>query len=75
MTETTSFGVREYEVTRHCMQFRFEEKETPYGKVKIKIASYKGKDLTRSPEFNDCAALAEKHNVPLKEVMQKALAE
>lgn len=70
LTETTSFGVREYHVTRHCMQFRFEEKETPYGKVRIKIASYKGKDLTRSPEFEDCAVLAEKYNVPLKEIMQ-----
>jgi len=74
LTETSSFGVREYEVTRHCMEHRFEEKETPYGKVRIKIASYKGKDLTRSPEFEDCAALAEKHNVPLKEIMQKAIA-
>jgi len=74
LTETTSFGVREYEVTRHCMQCRFEEKETPYGKVRIKVASFKGKDLTRSPEFEDCAALAEKHNVALKEIMQMALA-
>ncbi|MBU8902836.1 MAG: nickel pincer cofactor biosynthesis protein LarC [Victivallales bacterium] len=73
LTETTSFGVREYEVIRHCMEQRFEEKETPYGKVRIKIASYKGKDLTSSPEFEDCAALAEKHNIPLKEIMQKAL--
>jgi len=73
LTETTSFGVREYEVTRHCMEHRFEEVETPYGKIRIKVASYKGKDLTRSPEFEDCVALAEKHNIPLKEVMQKAL--
>jgi len=73
LSETSSFGVREYEVTRHCMQFRFEEKETSYGKVRVKVASYKDKDLTRSPEFEDCAALAEKHNVSLKEVMQKAL--
>ena len=72
LTETTSFGVREYGVTRHCMQFRFEEKETPYGKVRMKIASFKGKDLTFSPEFEDCAALAEKHNVPLKKIMQMA---
>ena len=72
LTETSSFGVREYEVTRHCMKYRFEEKETPYGKVRIKVASYKGKDLSSSPEFEDCAALAEKHNVPLKEVMRKA---
>ncbi|MCK4982994.1 MAG: nickel pincer cofactor biosynthesis protein LarC [Victivallaceae bacterium] len=73
LTETTSFGAREYEVTRHCMQHRFEEKETPYGKIRIKIASFKGRDLTRSPEFSDCAALAEKHNVPLKEIMQMVL--
>ena len=73
LSETTSFGVREYEVTRHCMQYRFEKKETPYGKVRIKIASFKGKDFTISPEFEDCAVLAEKHNVPLKEIMQNAL--
>lgn len=72
LTETSSFGVREYEVTRHCMQYCFEKKETPYGKVRIKVASYKGKDLSSSPEFEDCAALAEKHNVPLKEIMRKA---
>ncbi len=70
LTETSSLGVREYEVTRHCMQHRFEEKETPYGKIRIKVASYKGRDLTSSPEFEDCVKLAEKHNVPLKEIMK-----
>ncbi len=73
LLETTSFGVREYEVTRHCLQYRFEERETPYGKVPIKTASFKGKDLTSSPEFDDCAELAAKHNIPLKIIMQKAL--
>ena len=73
LTETTSFGVREYEVTRHCLQHRFEEKETPYGKVRVKIASLNGKDITGSPEFEDCARLAAEHNVPLKAIMQKAL--
>ncbi|MFA6716831.1 MAG: nickel pincer cofactor biosynthesis protein LarC [Victivallaceae bacterium] len=70
LTETSSFGVREYEVTRHCLERRIEEKETPYGKIRVKIASYKGKDLCSSPEFDDCAALAEKHNIPLKEIMR-----
>lgn len=70
LTETSSLGVREYEVTRYCLERRVEEKETPYGKIRVKIASYKGKDLSSSPEFDDCAALAEKHNVPLKEIMR-----
>jgi hypothetical protein len=70
LTETSSLGVREYEVNRHCLERRIEERETPYGKIRVKIASYKGKDLSSSPEFEDCAALAEKHNVPLKEIMR-----
>jgi uncharacterized protein (TIGR00299 family) protein len=73
LTETTSFGVREYSVARHCMAYRFEEKETTYGTVRVKIASLKGKDLTVSPEFEDCVALAEKHNVPLKQIMREVM--
>ncbi|MDD5699388.1 MAG: LarC family nickel insertion protein, partial [Victivallaceae bacterium] len=74
LTETTTFGVREYEVTRHGLEYRFEERQTPYGKVRVKIASFKGKDLTRSPEFEDCAALAAEQRIPLKEIMRSALA-
>ncbi|MDD5599190.1 MAG: LarC family nickel insertion protein, partial [Victivallaceae bacterium] len=70
LIETSTLGVREYEVTRHCLERRVEEQETPYGKIRVKIASYKGRDLSSSPEFDDCAALAEKHNVPLKEIMR-----
>ena len=73
LTETSTFGIREYEVARHCLEHRFEEKETVYGKIRIKIAFSGDRELTRSPEFDDCAKLAKKHNVPLKEVMKAAI--
>ena len=72
LTETSSLGVREYKVERNCLEYRFEQKTTPYGDVKVKIASHKGRDLTISPEFDDCVRLAEKCGVPLKEIMRIA---
>ena len=73
LSETSTFGVREYEVSRHCLEHRFEEKDTAYGKIRIKVAFQGDREITRSPEFADCAKLAQKHNVPLKEVMKAAI--
>ncbi|MFA7230730.1 MAG: nickel pincer cofactor biosynthesis protein LarC [Victivallaceae bacterium] len=72
LTETSTFGVREYEITRHCLDRHFEEIETAYGKVRIKVGAYNGREITRSPEIDDCRKLAEQHNVPLKKVYAAA---
>ena len=46
--------------------------ETPYGKVCIKIGSWKGKDITCTPEHDDCVRCAEQHNVPVRTVYESA---
>ncbi len=74
LTHTTSLGVRRLEATRTCLDRRWEQVETPYGPIKVKLGVRNGRVLTASPEFDECRAAAEAHGVPVKAVYQAALA-
>ena len=45
---------------------------TPWGEVRIKIASMNGTVTNYAPEYEDCRRIAAEHHVPLKTVMQEA---
>jgi uncharacterized protein (TIGR00299 family) protein len=66
--ETTTLGIRQTEVTRHALSRSVETVETPYGSVRVKIASWGEGQSKSSPEYEDCRRLAEEHDVPLREV-------
>jgi uncharacterized protein (DUF111 family) len=72
--ETTTLGVRRHAVERDALERVFETVETPYGKVRVKVARSDGRELGAHPEYDDCAALAREKGVPVKEVMAAALA-
>ncbi len=74
LLESTSLGVRETQVSRIALERRFHTVTTPYGPVQVKVGLRDGKVVNVAPEFEDCRALAEKTNVPLKEVQQRAIA-
>jgi uncharacterized protein (DUF111 family) len=46
---------------------------TPWGEIRIKVATLHGRVTNYAPEFEDCRRIAESHDVPLKTVMQEAL--
>ena len=69
----TTFGVREYPVTRTVLARRHETVQTPYGPVRVKIGTWKGDDVTRAPEFEDCAQAAKAHEVSVRAVYEAAL--
>ena len=71
-SESTTFGIRETMTQRTILERRHEEVETPYGKVRVKIGLWKGKDITRSPEHDDCVRCAGLHNVPVRTVYEAA---
>jgi uncharacterized protein (TIGR00299 family) protein len=71
--ETTTLGVRRREEQRQTLARRWESVSTAWGPVRIKIASMNGTVSNYAPEYEDCRALAEKHRVPLKKVMEEAL--
>jgi hypothetical protein len=47
--------------------------ETPYGTVQVKVGRWKGRVVTRAPEYEDCAAAAEAYGAPVKVVYEVAL--
>jgi len=71
-TETTTLGVRQREEVRQCLARRWESVHTPWGDVRIKIASMNGTVTNYAPEYEDCRRIAAEHHVPLKTVMQEA---
>lgn len=70
---TTTFGVRSHAVQRQILDRRFETVTTPFGAVRVKVGSRQGADVTRSPEFEDCARLAREAGVTPRQVYEAAL--
>ncbi|MBX6315855.1 MAG: nickel pincer cofactor biosynthesis protein LarC [Isosphaeraceae bacterium] len=70
--ETTTLGVRRYTVSRHKLNRRAAEVETPFGPVRGKLGWLDGRPPTFSPEYDDCARVAAAYGVPLREVYQAA---
>jgi uncharacterized protein (TIGR00299 family) protein len=70
--ETTTLGVRSREEMRQTLARRWENVRTPWGEVRIKIASMNGTVTNYAPEYEDCRRIASEHQVPLKTVMQEA---
>ncbi|HUA14108.1 MAG TPA: nickel pincer cofactor biosynthesis protein LarC [Verrucomicrobiae bacterium] len=70
--ETTTLGVRCRNEERRTLARRWEKVPTPWGEVRIKIASMNGTVTNYAPEYEDCRQIAAAHHIPLKTVMQEA---
>jgi pyridinium-3,5-bisthiocarboxylic acid mononucleotide nickel chelatase len=72
--ETTTLGLRYREEQKLVLARSFVSVNTEWGAVKIKIGMLAdGEVVNSSPEFEDCRLIAERHAVPLKQVMQAAM--
>jgi uncharacterized protein (TIGR00299 family) protein len=74
LTGSTTLGVRSYPVERVELDRRFEEVETRYGRIRIKLGLRGGAVVNAQPEFEDCRVLARQHQISVKEVQAEALA-
>ena len=70
--ETTTLGVRSYEVLRRALQRSVVQVETQYGSIDVKVAHLDGRIVNEMPEFEQCREAALKANVPLKVVEEAA---
>lgn len=73
LTETSTFGVRYFEVNRRTLDREIKTVKTPYGPVKVKIGSLDGSVLKISPEYDDCKKIARKEKLAVKEVYDEIL--
>ena len=65
--ETSTLGVRATPLKRRIQERAFQEVETPWGKVRMKL----GED-NAMPEYEDCKKLAQEQGIPLKKVQMAA---
>ncbi|MGH9718223.1 MAG: nickel pincer cofactor biosynthesis protein LarC [Candidatus Acidiferrales bacterium] len=70
--ETTTIGVRTYDVRRKTLAREFIPVATPYGEVRMKVSRLNGAALNAAPEYADCQKLAVECGVPLKQVIAAA---
>jgi len=66
--ETSTLGLRTYEAERRVQARNWEEVETPFGKVRMKVSS----EGYYAPEYEDCRKLAMASGVALKHIIAEA---
>jgi pyridinium-3,5-bisthiocarboxylic acid mononucleotide nickel chelatase len=71
--EASTLGIRRDFQVRSVLERHHEQVETPYGTVRIKIASRNQAILNAQPEYEDCREIAHRAKQPLKQVQQAAL--
>jgi len=74
LAHSTSLGLRHRREARWVLPRRFEQVETPWGPVRMKVAEIPGQPERAAPEHEDCAALARAAGAPVAAVFQAALA-
>ncbi len=74
LRETSTLGVRRTEVSRSERPRRTIEVVTAFGALPVKVGEGPFGPPSIKPEFAACAAAAERHGVPVREVIAAALA-
>jgi uncharacterized protein (TIGR00299 family) protein len=70
--ETTTLGIRSYQVDRRALERRTVRVETQYGPIDVKVAALNGHIAKEMPEYEQCRLAAIESNVPLRVVEDAA---
>jgi uncharacterized protein (DUF111 family) len=73
-TTTSTIGLRVQPVGKVALDREQRAVEVLGGRVGVKVARISGRVVNVSVEFDDCAALADRTGVPVKEVLRAATA-
>lgn len=71
---TSTNGVREVAVTRIALDWFWVPLPVTGGRVRIKVAHRDGTIVHATPEFDDAAEVAAKRSVPVRRVLEEAIA-
>lgn len=73
LMETSTFGIRYYDVDRTVLAREERTVKTSFGKVRVKVGSLNGSILRIAPEYEDCRKIASRKKIPVKKVYEEAL--
>ncbi len=71
-SETTTLGIRSYQVERRALERHTVRVETQYGPIDVKVAQVNGHIVKEMPEYEQCRQAARNANVPLRIVEEAA---
>jgi len=71
--ESTALGLRFWPVERQVLSRKVVHAQTDYGLIRVKQSFLEGRFIQAKPEFDDCLAASQQHNVPLAVVMVTAI--
>ena len=74
LAETTTLGIRSYEVERRALDRRLVRVETIYGPIDVKVAQLNGHVVKEMPEYEQCRQAALNAGVTLRAVEEAARA-
>lgn len=66
--ETTTLGVRKYNVDKFNLKRKFKKIKTRFGEVTVKTAYYNDKIIRAKPEYEECKRIAREKNVSIQEI-------
>ncbi len=68
LTETSTLGLRKYQVQKTMLQRSWETIETKWGKVRIKHGCLNNKIIKSKPEYDDCLKISQQSKVPILDI-------
>lgn len=69
--ETTTLGIRQYQVEKSMLKRDFSKITTKYGEVTVKNAYLDGKIIKCKPEYEECKRIAKEKAISLSEVYEE----
>jgi uncharacterized protein (TIGR00299 family) protein len=71
--ETTTLGIRKYNVQRSCLERNKVTVIVQGFTIKVKTAFYQGQLIKYAPEYEDCVQASKNINHPLREIYEEAI--
>ena len=69
--ETSTIGVRKYQVEKTMLDRKIENIVTRFGEVRVKSAYYRGECIKSKPEYDDCIKIAREQGIPVNQVYRE----
>jgi pyridinium-3,5-bisthiocarboxylic acid mononucleotide nickel chelatase len=69
--ETSTIGVRKYQVEKTMLDRKIENIKTRFGEVRVKSAYYRGECIKSKPEYDDCIKIAREQGIPVNQVYRE----
>lgn len=69
--ETTTLGIRKYNVEKSMLSREIEKLDTIYGEISVKKSYFNGNLVNSKPEYEDCKKIALEKNISIKEVYEE----